>query len=381
MGKKNLNKIDISPKATLIGMVPINWKMLANMVLSINSAIDQGLIEEISKLYIKWSSTFNIRSDFAWSQMCIETDFLNPENIKTKNNNFCGLTHIEKTDDIRGQRSYYSFDTPELGAIAHYSHLAWYIYPEHVNEEYCSNKYDPNHKAVNEKDHLYVGYSLNSLDKIWNPSPTYSEKIALCADMIYELTAEGRNSEQEMSHMQFNKNGLVDLADIETGEKEWKYIAIHHSATHNGNAEAFRNFHRSKNWWDIGYNFVICNGDGGADGELQRGRSLGISGAHVKSYRGINYNNIALGICLVGWFDNIVWEHSNPSVKFENPYNKIPTEKQMNTLIDLVKDLMNEYDIPAQNVLGHYEFPNVFKSCPGGNFDMDGFRNLIEMRL
>jgi len=377
MEKKDTDNLDISPKASLIGMVSVKWEMLANVILSINSGVDVRLVEEVSKLYIKWGPTFNIRPDFAWSQMCIETDFLNPDSTKTKSNNFCGLTYLEKVSGGKEKRAYHSFKTPELGVIAHYSHLSWYIYPEHIDKEYCSKKYDPNHNIVNGKEHLHVGYNLNCLDKRWNPSAKYSEKIALCADMIYELTAEGRNSEQEVPRIQYIKNGIVDLADIETGEKEWKYIAIHHSATHDGSVKAFRNYHRSKNWWDIGYNFVICNGDGGTDGELQKGRSIGISGAHVKSYKGANYNNMALGICLVGWFDDIVWEHSNPSVKFGNPYNKVPTKKQMDTLVDLVKDLMSEYNISVKNVLGHREFPNVYKSCPGNNFDMDEFRNII----
>lgn len=379
MKRKNANYLDLSQQASFIGMISIKWKMLVNMLASMNNSINTELAEEISKLYVEWGSTFNIRPDFAWSQMCIETDFLNSNNIKTKNNNFSGLTYLKKGSGDEEKRLYHSFDTLELGVIAHYSHLAWYIYPEHIDEKYCSKQYDPNHNEVDGKEHLHVGYNLNCLDKRWNPSPSYSEKISMCTNMIYELTAEGRNSEQEISHIQFIKNGIVDLVDVEIGEKEWKYIAIHHSAIHGGNVKAFRNYHRSKNWWDIGYNFVICNGDGGADGELQKGRSIGISGAHVKSYKGINYNNIALGICLVGWFDDIVWEHSNPGVKFENPYNKIPTKKQMETLIGLVKDLTEEYNIPVKNVLGHQEFPNVYKSCPGGNFNMDEFRNIIRL--
>ena len=96
MKRKNTNNLDLSPKASLLGMVSVKWRMLANMILSINSDINSKLVEELAKLYIKWGATFNIRPDFAWSQMCIETDFLIPDSIKTKNNNFCGLTYLEK---------------------------------------------------------------------------------------------------------------------------------------------------------------------------------------------------------------------------------------------------------------------------------------------
>lgn len=83
--------------------------------------------------------------------------------------------------------------------------------------------------------------------------------------------------------------------------KETTYIIIHHSAGISGNVEAFRKDHKKRlddngeNWKDIGYHFVITNGNGGLDGEIQIGRPIKKVGSHAK---GRNHDSV--GICLVG---------------------------------------------------------------------------------
>ncbi|XP_028651882.1 peptidoglycan recognition protein 5 isoform X1 [Erpetoichthys calabaricus] len=53
--------------------------------------------------------------------------------------------------------------------------------------------------------------------------------------------------------------------------------------------------HMDTNGWnDIGYNFLI-----GQNGMVYEGRGWGIEGAHAK-----NYNNVALGIAIMGNFEN-----------------------------------------------------------------------------
>ena len=36
-----------------------------------------------------------------------------------------------------------SFATAELGVIAQYAHLAWYLYPTHLADPYCRSSLDP----------------------------------------------------------------------------------------------------------------------------------------------------------------------------------------------------------------------------------------------
>jgi len=73
----------------------------------------------------------------------------------------------------------------------------------------------------------------------------------------------------------------------------------------------------------------------------------------------------------------VIIDYEN-NVKIPNPGYKKPTDKQMESLIALVKDLMVEYNIPVENIRGHREFPNVYKSCPGYNFNIDRFREILK---
>ncbi len=124
-------------------------------------------------------------------------------------------------------------------------------------------------------------------------------------------------------------------------------IAIHHSQNR-------KTFHDIKNlhineykWDDIGYHFVIDK-----NGKVLNGRSIEKVGAHV-----YDHNENSIGICLIGNFDN------------ENPNNL-----QLNSLLNLIKELKSKYKI--EKILGHGEFPNAIKTCPGKNTDLDKIRKL-----
>ena len=141
-------------------------------------------------------------------------------------------------------------------------------------------------------------------------------------------------------------------------KEDVKYIVIHHAEIDSGNVQYYNWLHKGVFGWDmIGYHFVIGNGRDGLskDGEIEKGRDLKWRGAHVKKH-----NHESIGICLVGNLDN---------------YN--PTQSQYNSLLKLVRKLMNEYGIDFLNVYGHNEFEGVSKTCPGRNFDMDKFREIL----
>ncbi|SMB97921.1 S-layer homology domain-containing protein [Thermanaeromonas toyohensis ToBE] len=121
-----------------------------------------------------------------------------------------------------------------------------------------------------------------------------------------------------------------------------RYIVLHHSATEEGNVEIFRREHVEVNGWaDIGYHFVICNGRGGADGEVQTGRDILKTGAHAPGR-----NQDSVGICLVGDFTKTK-----------------PTSAQILSLYGLIKSLMRQYPITPERILGHNEVNAT--ACPG----------------
>lgn len=133
----------------------------------------------------------------------------------------------------------------------------------------------------------------------------------------------------------------------QTKGRAWKYIVIHHSATPDGNAAKFDREHRAKGWDELGYHFVIDNGRGGPDGRVEVGPRWPKQkwGAHAKTPDN-RYNELGIGICLVGNFET-----------------GRPTPKQMQATARLVGWLMQTYNIPAKNIIGHDDTKSTL--CPG----------------
>jgi len=143
-------------------------------------------------------------------------------------------------------------------------------------------------------------------------------------------------------------------------ERLWQFIVIHHSATPTGSADEFDRMHRAKGWDELGYHFVIGNGTGSGVGEVEVGSrwTKQKHGAHAKIPGHPEYNDIGIGICLVGNFD------------FTRP-----TEAQMESLASLVRYLTDRYGIPRNHIYGHGQLKPT--DCPGRNFDYaDLFRRL-----
>jgi N-acetyl-anhydromuramyl-L-alanine amidase AmpD len=134
--------------------------------------------------------------------------------------------------------------------------------------------------------------------------------------------------------------------------RPWRYIVIHHSATDGGNAGTFDLQHRRRGWDELGYHFVIDNGQGGPDGKLEIGSRWRSQkwGAHCGGTPNNEYNNYGIGICLVGDFT-----YSPPSAA------------QLATLRRLVADLSMTYDIAPENILCHCDAPNATTQCPGAS--------------
>lgn len=136
--------------------------------------------------------------------------------------------------------------------------------------------------------------------------------------------------------------------------KDITSIAIHHSMTDGGSAEAFANHHvGTNNWPGIGYTYVILK-----DGTIQWCNDLTTTSYHVG-----DSNRQALGICLVGDFRKATG-------------SKRPTKEQMESLYILL-DFLFGYLPNLKQIKGHQEYPNYYwKECPG--FDMNIFRSDYE---
>jgi hypothetical protein len=94
-------------------------------------------LADLAKLYVVYGRRFGIRADMAWAQMIHETGYGDyGGDVKPEQNNMAG---IGATGGVPGN----SFATAELGVVAQFAHLAWYIYPDHLDDPYCRSSLDP----------------------------------------------------------------------------------------------------------------------------------------------------------------------------------------------------------------------------------------------
>ena len=152
----------------------------------------------------------------------------------------------------------------------------------------------------------------------------------------------------------------IDKAPMRGGR--WKYIVIHHSGVDTGTMKTMDKYHREVRHMEHGlaYHFVIGNGDGMGDGEIgvsQRWTQQ-LDGGHLASEA---QNKIALGICLVGNFDQ-----------------RRPTPRQMESLRALVEALMARCQLTPGAVKTHQQINVVHTRCPGTQFPGKSFTDSLE---
>lgn len=333
----------INEKTSFIGKFEGSADDLINQFIR-NNPREADRAKRLAPLYIKYGELFNLRADLAWAQMEHETGFLEFKgDVKPYQNNFAG---IGATGGVPG----YVFKTEELGVIAHYAHLAWYYFKDHVNK-YCSNKYDPRHFGISHYN--YNGdTSLDRLSGSWAVPGRYKQKdgsIITYGQKIADLTKQIFVSDKMVSSGELLTQKVKDVLGIKT-TYNWQYIAIHHSVS-----DPIKTTMAQIKIWHMnrvppfvreGYNFGI-NGNG----LIEVGRPLTMSGAHV----GPKYNSKAIGICLYGDFRK----------------DKLSNEQKLSAFY-IIKDLMQTYKIPIERVLGHKELRGLHTACPV--IDMNIFR-------
>jgi len=179
----------VSNSTNIIGYVSLTVDDLVRIFEDKNSSkVDKA--RRIAPIYIQYGEMFDMRVDIAWAQMIHETGFLEyTGDVSPEQNNFVGIGATG--GGVPGN----SFATEELGIIAHYAHLAWYYYPDHINQ-YCNSTYDPRH--FGSSHYRYTGdTTLGFLNGRWAPGATYTGKIVLFANQVIQGIGEQDPEEEQ----------------------------------------------------------------------------------------------------------------------------------------------------------------------------------------
>ena len=219
--------------------------------------------------------------------------------------------------------------------------------------------------------------TIEVLDRLSIPADAYSKNKYLKIFFIDLFLGDNYCHEKYLSevfkepaikargrHKKFSSIGRDLTKEIYSGRTYKTYrkinnIAVHCTATpigRNVDAHDIDNMHLNR-WGPksgCGYHYIIK-----LDGTIEKGRWVDNAGAHVK---GRNHDTIA--VTYVGGVD-----------KNLNAIEDAATEAQEESLNEILSLLVDMYDLEPSNVLGHREFPRVYKACPC--LSMDKYRNKI----
>jgi len=149
-------------------------------------------------------------------------------------------------------------------------------------------------------------------------------------------------------------NDPEDLFSPPKADRPWKYVVIHHSAQPTGGLDAIDHEHRKVlGWQGCGYHFVIGNGTGSPDGQIEVAQrwSNQQHGVHCRDGKDSEVNEYGIGICLVGDLD------ASP-----------PSERQIEATRFLVDYLTERYRVTSNHVGTHASLANSPTACPGKHF-------------
>lgn len=130
---------------------------------------------EIARLYREEGSTEGINYDIAFSQMCLETNYLRfSGDIRPQQNNFAGL------GAAGGAAEFAAFPSARIGVRAHIQHLKAYANAEPVVQEVVA----PRFRFVTRG----IAPLVSQLNGRWSADPQYGDKIMAILKRLYETS-------------------------------------------------------------------------------------------------------------------------------------------------------------------------------------------------
>ncbi len=205
-----------------------------------------------------------------------------------------------------------------------------------------------------------------------SPSPTPSAKPPLSGpgtsgsssmispDGLRTTSASGpvrQASFQKRLSPYFGESGGDELFYPSKADRPWKYIVLHHSASTSGSYDQIDREHRKVLGYDgCGYHFVIGNGSGSEDGQIEVAQRWVNQkhGVHCRNAKSSEIDEYGIGICFVGDLDK-----------------EPPTPRQVAAARALVAYLSARYGIARARVETHAHLAATPTVCPGRHFPID----------
>jgi len=209
----------------------------------------------------------------------------------------------------------------------------------------ADSKTKPNSNGGSESPSLQ-GPSGNSNPTTWN----HDERVR----SANSTGLVKRASVRQRLEPYFNDRGSEDLFFPHKADRPWKYIVLHQSANETGNYDEIDAAHRRILGFDgCGYHFVIGNGTGSGDGQIEVAQRWVNQkhGVHCQNARKAEIDEYGIGICLIGDFEKAP-----------------PTPRQIAAAKSLIAYLSQRYEIADDRIETHTELAATPTVCPGGLF-------------
>ncbi|WP_165244338.1 peptidoglycan recognition protein family protein [Paludisphaera soli] len=193
------------------------------------------------------------------------------------------------------------------------------------------------------------------------PAPAPTSMTPSGGDRLRTASTSGvvrRASAQDPLQAFFAPEAADDLFFPNKADRPWKYIVVHHSATETGSYDQIDGEHRKLLGFDgCGYHFVIGNGTGSGDGQIEVAQRWVNQkhGVHCRNARRADIDEYGIGVCLIGDFEKAA-----------------PTPRQMAALKALTAHLSERYRIEQDRVETHAHVAATETVCPGKHFPTDG---------
>lgn len=168
-----------------------------------------------------------------------------------------------------------------------------------------------------------------------------------------------RASSQDRLRTYLGDSGSNDLFYPNKADRPWKYVVLHHSANPTGNYDEIDAEHRKVLGYDgCGYHFVIGNGTGSDDGQIEVAQRWVNQkhGVHCRNAKSSEVDEYGIGICFVGDLDK-----------------EPPTPRQVAAAKALIAYLSSRYRIDPSHVETHAHLAATPTVCPGKFFPTGSF--------